>query len=147
MASLAGMNRSQPRVANVDVLRAVAALAVLVIHGYALGGRVAPIRAVYWYDVPLINLSSGVWLFFGISGYVITRPFVDRLVDGRPLPATVPYALRRGLRIFPLYWVALTAAIAIGGSAGTRGSSRSTIYCSTTSSPGARRRCSRRRGR
>jgi peptidoglycan/LPS O-acetylase OafA/YrhL len=108
------------RVSNVDVLRAGAALAVLAVHAYALSGRVAPVRAQYAYDVPLINLASGVWLFFGISGYVITRPFVERLVEGRPLPDAVPYALRRGLRIFPLYWVALTALIAIDGAAGTR---------------------------
>lgn len=110
----------RPRVGNVDVLRGAAALAVLCIHAYALGGRIAPIRAQFWYDVPLINLASGVWLFFGISGYVITRPFIDRLVSGRPLPDAVPYALRRGLRIFPLYWVALAALIAIDGTSGTK---------------------------
>ena len=108
------------RIGNVDILRAVAALAVLVIHAYALGGRVAPIKAQHWYDVPLITLASGVWLFFGISGYVISRPFVERLIGGRPLPRWGPYALRRGLRIFPLYWVALSLLIAIDGAAGTR---------------------------
>ncbi len=108
------------RVANVDVLRAVAALAVLVIHAYALGGRAAPVRAQYWYDVPLINLASGVWLFFAISGYVIARPFIDRLLSSESPPAIVPYALRRAFRIFPLYWVALTLVIALEGLGGTR---------------------------
>jgi peptidoglycan/LPS O-acetylase OafA/YrhL len=108
------------RVANVDVLRAFAALAVLAVHAYAMGGRAVPIKAVHWYDVPLINLSTGVWLFFGISGYVICRPFVDRLVTGRPLPDTVGYARRRALRIFPLYWIALTVLIAIEGAGGSR---------------------------
>jgi len=108
------------RVANVDVLRAIAALLVLGIHAYALGGRVAPIKAVHWYDVPLISMASGVWLFFAISGYVISRPFVDRLLRSQALPDWRPYALRRGLRIYPLYWIALTAFIAIAGTAGTR---------------------------
>ncbi len=113
--------RSRPRLGNLDVLRALAALSVLAIHAYGLGGRNAPIKAEYWYDVPLINLATGVWLFFAISGYVITRPFVDRLVAGAPPPATVPYALRRAARIFPLYWLALAALIAIdGGLVGTR---------------------------
>ncbi len=107
------------RVGNVDVLRAVAAFGVFVAHAYALGGRAAPIKAEYWYDVPLFAASSGVWLFFAISGYVIRRPFVDRLVAGRPLPELVPYALRRGFRIFPLYWVAVTAMIVINGLGGT----------------------------
>jgi len=108
------------RVANIDVLRALAAVLVLGIHAYALGGRVAPIKAVYWYDVPLIAMASGVWLFFVISGYVISRPFVDRLLSSAPLPALGPYALRRSLRIYPLYWIALTAFIVIEGTTGTR---------------------------
>jgi peptidoglycan/LPS O-acetylase OafA/YrhL len=108
------------RVGNVDVLRAVAAFGVLTAHAYALGGRAAPIQAEYWYDVPLYALSTGVWLFFAISGYVIGRPFVDRLIEGRPLPELAPYALRRGFRIFPLYWVAVTTVIVVDGLAGTQ---------------------------
>ncbi len=108
------------RLANVDALRAGAAVAVLVGHAYALGGRAAPIRAQYWYDVPLITLATGVWLFFAISGYVIGRPFIDRLVRGEPLPALGPYALRRVARIYPLYWIALTAVIVLDGGQGTR---------------------------
>lgn len=110
---------ARARVANVDVLRAIAALAVLAVHAYYLGGRDLPVKAQHAYDVPLITLTTGVWLFFGISGYVISRPFVERLISGEPLPATASYALRRGFRIFPLYWVALTALIAIQGDPGT----------------------------
>jgi peptidoglycan/LPS O-acetylase OafA/YrhL len=109
------------RVANVDVLRAVAALGVLAIHAYALGGRAVPVKAQHVYDVPLLTLATGVWLFFAISGYVIGRPFIDRLLDGRPLPAIRPYARRRAARILPLYWVAVTALIAIDGAPGTHG--------------------------
>ncbi len=100
------------RVANVDVLRAFAALGVLAIHAYALGGRNPPIRAQHAYDVPLITLATGVWLFFAVSGYVIGRPFVDRLLADRPLPGLGAYARRRAARIYPLYWIALTAVIA-----------------------------------
>ena len=107
------------RVGNVDVLRAVAALTVLAGHAYDLGGRPVPVKAQYWYDVPLITTATGVWLFFAISGYVISRPFVDRLVTGRPLPQLVPYALRRAFRIFPLYWICLTAVILVNGAANT----------------------------
>jgi peptidoglycan/LPS O-acetylase OafA/YrhL len=103
------------RVGNVDVLRAFAALGVLAGHAYSLGGRSVPIQAAQWYDVPLKTTATGVWLFFGISGYVISKPFVDRLLTGRRPPDLVPYALRRALRIFPLYWVALTAVIVLGG--------------------------------
>lgn len=107
--------RGARRVGNLDVLRALSAIGILLVHAYAIGGRAAPIKAQHWYDVPLIGLASGVWLFFAISGYLISKPFVDRLLSGRPLPALVPYVLRRMLRVYPLYWIALTAVIAIDG--------------------------------
>jgi peptidoglycan/LPS O-acetylase OafA/YrhL/SAM-dependent methyltransferase len=109
------------RLTNLDVLRALAALAVLAGHAYALGGRAAPIKAQFAYDVPLITLASGVWLFFAISGYVIGRPFIERLLRGEPPPSLTAYALRRAARIFPLYWLALSAEIVIAGGQGTRG--------------------------
>ncbi len=93
---------------------------MLVGHAYALGGRAIPIRAQRWYDVPLITLATGVWLFFAISGYVIARPFVDRLLTGRPLPSLRRYAIRRAARIYPLYWVALAAIVLLVGGQGTR---------------------------
>ncbi len=109
------------RVQNVDVLRAGAALAVLGVHAYALGGRAVPVKAQFVYDVPLITLATGVWLFFGISGYVISRPFIAALIDGGEMPRTGAYALRRAARIYPLYWVAVCAVIAIDGTTGTHG--------------------------
>jgi peptidoglycan/LPS O-acetylase OafA/YrhL len=116
----APVSGARRRLSNVDALRAVAALAVLVGHAYALGGRAVPIKAQYWYDVPLITLATGVWLFFAISGYVIGRPFVDALIGGSPLPSPRPYAVRRAARVYPLYWVALGAVIALDGGQGTR---------------------------
>ena len=112
---------SRRRLVNLDVLRAVAALAVLAAHAYALGGRSVPIRARHGYDVGLIALTTSVWLFFAISGYVIARPFIDRLIRGEPLPSLGRYARRRAARILPLYWVALTAEILIAGGQGTAG--------------------------
>jgi len=45
--------------------------------------------------------STGVWLFFGLSGYLLYRPFLLRQVD------LVGYGLKRGGRILPGYFVAL----------------------------------------
>ena len=127
-----------------DILRAAAALGVLVGHAYALGGRAIPVRAERWYDVPLLQTVTGVWLFFAISGYVISKPFVDRLLTGRPLPELVPYALRRALRIFPLYWIALLAVIALAGAGPMAGGiTRSTSRSCTISYPARRRPSSR----
>jgi peptidoglycan/LPS O-acetylase OafA/YrhL len=98
---------TQTRAPNLEPLRALAALAVLIGHAYALGGRAIPIQAEHWYDVPLIQTATGVWLFFVISGFVIARPFVAALVSGEPLPQLVPYTIRRIARIYPVYWIAL----------------------------------------
>src|SRR4051812_4886002 len=87
------------RVAALDCLRAVAAIGVLLGHAYSLGGRVAPLRAERWYDTLLHASTSGVWLFFVISGYIVSRPFVHALVHGDALPGSRIYFLKRGVRI------------------------------------------------
>ena len=108
------------RVGNLDVLRAVAAFGVLTAHAYSLGPRTLFLRADQLSDVLLLAAAAGVYLFFALSGYVIAKPFIDRLLTGRPLPDLVPYALRRAFRIFPLYWIALTAVIVVAGAGATR---------------------------
>lgn len=111
---------AQPaRLANLDVLRAVAALLVLVGHAYALGGRGLPIVPSHWYQAVLIQGTSGVWLFFVLSGYLVGGPFVRALVNGTALPATRGYAIKRALRIYPLYWVALVIVLVVVGGGAT----------------------------
>ena len=100
------------RSANLDVLRALAALSVLVAHAFALsthGGAAHP----RWADDAVALLSSGIWLFFALSGYLIAGPFLRALAGGTPPPAAGRYAMRRAARILPAYWVALAAAIAL----------------------------------
>jgi peptidoglycan/LPS O-acetylase OafA/YrhL len=108
------------RSGNLDILRGFAAVMVLLIHAYGLSGRAVPISSPEpaftsrWLSDALFFFgASGVWLFFVLSGYLITKPFVRSLVTGRPLPSTVGYSIRRAARIYPLYWVVLTATILI----------------------------------
>ena len=56
------------------------------------------------------QLQSGVQVFFVISGFVIARPFVVAVLDGRRCPSFRRYAGRRFIRIFPAYWFALIGA-------------------------------------
>jgi peptidoglycan/LPS O-acetylase OafA/YrhL len=87
---------------ELDGVRAIAALSVLVFHAvgfYARGsGADAAIRP--WVG----RMDVGVSIFFLLSGYLLYRPFVRGRV------AVGPYAWRRALRIVPAYWVALTVA-------------------------------------
>jgi peptidoglycan/LPS O-acetylase OafA/YrhL len=47
----------------------------------------------------------GVWLFFVLSGFLLTLPFVEHRLT---IPSLVHYAKRRVLRIFPMYYFVLT---------------------------------------
>ena len=103
--------RRPTRVQGLDPLRAVAALAILVGHGYALGGRGVPLSASSFTDSLLALTPTGVWMFFAISGFVIARPFIDALVNGSPMLGRRGYAFRRAFRIFPLYWACAAVVI------------------------------------
>jgi peptidoglycan/LPS O-acetylase OafA/YrhL len=90
------------RWASVDALRAIAALMVLASHAPSLGpGH----QAFLARELP--RLGVGVWIFFAASGYLIAGPFLRAVVEGRALPPTGRYAVRRAVRILPAYWLAL----------------------------------------
>jgi peptidoglycan/LPS O-acetylase OafA/YrhL len=57
------------------------------------------------------RLDVGVTIFFVISGFLLYRPYVVSHLGGRPALSLGAYWWRRALRIFPAYWLALTAAI------------------------------------
>jgi len=90
-----------------DGLRAIAALTVLVYH------------VCVTFDAPWLATENWSWItrfgnfgvsvFFLISGFLLYRPYVVAHFEGRPVPALLPFWRRRFLRIFPAYWVALSA--------------------------------------
>lgn len=108
------------RYQNLDGLRAYAALAVLVGHAYAMGPNRVPLASATLHGSLLASTTAGVWLFFALSGFVISRPYIRALVEGEPLPRWRRYATRRVTRIYPLYWAALTVAILTLGTSGGR---------------------------
>ena len=99
------MDTRSGRFPLVDSLRAVAALAVLFHHVGGFGGAFT-VPGLDWYA---LQFQAGVALFFCISGFLLYRPFVGARIAGRSLPHVGAYAWRRFLRIFPAYWVVLTA--------------------------------------
>ena len=93
----------RPRFPLFDSLRAIAALSIFGFH------VAASQHALNDPDVPWLGqLNVGVSIFFVISGFLLYRPFVARMVSGQPLPSIRGYAIRRALRIVPAYFVALT---------------------------------------
>jgi peptidoglycan/LPS O-acetylase OafA/YrhL len=57
----------------------------------------------------------GLFVFFALSGYLISRPFVRALVADAPVPNLARYARRRALRIVPAFWAILTIQLVAGG--------------------------------
>lgn len=99
--------------ANIQALRAVAALFVVVGHG--LRGDILP----QWLAAPVPWFAySGVDMFFVISGFIVSgaaeRSGALTVSRGRLVPA-VDFASRRVFRIFPLYWCVLALAIGLAG--------------------------------
>jgi len=90
------------RLASFDGLRAVAAFCVIGVHVAAFGRFSEP--AVQQFAA---QLQAGVQVFFVISGFLLSKPFVAALLDDRPFTRTGPYAQRRFFRLFPAYWAAL----------------------------------------
>ena len=95
----------------IDSVRAIAALSVLAYH-LAIHLRLVGEGGLSPYAV---QLNIGVAIFFVISGFLLYRPFATARAAGDPPPHTVPYAVRRVLRIVPAYWVALTVVAVVLG--------------------------------
>ena len=113
--SQAGELRSR----RIESLRAVAALAVLVGHVFAISLAFHGIFDGYKNRV-LLGGGLGVFLFFTLSGYLLYWPFVrhafgDRGIDLRR------YALNRALRILPLYWTVVAVLVALYPTGAARG--------------------------
>ncbi|GAA3534755.1 acyltransferase [Aeromicrobium panaciterrae] len=90
-------------------LRAVASVAVVVTHvAYWTGRYQTDTIGLFW-----ARLDSGVALFFALSGFLLFRPWISRLVDEAPYPATGRYAWNRILRIIPAYWIVVAFGLAL----------------------------------
>jgi peptidoglycan/LPS O-acetylase OafA/YrhL len=86
---------------QLDGLRAVAVMFVMAFHFIPGVDRFAPLGSI------------GVRLFFVLSGFLITRLLLD--ARGRPLgPALRAFYIRRGLRIFPVFYLVLALAALLG---------------------------------
>jgi len=85
---------------TIDACRGLAALLVYFSHtGTAL---VLPPFVLYG--------DSGVHLFFVLSGYLLYGPFARALLRSQPLPAVGSFYLRRWLRIWPPFAIALVVS-------------------------------------
>ena len=66
-------------------------------------------------DGVLMRLDVVFTLFFILSAFLLYRPMISHRMGGSPPPAVRVYAVRRFLRIYPAYWIALTVLALFGG--------------------------------
>jgi peptidoglycan/LPS O-acetylase OafA/YrhL len=91
------MGAKQGYIGEIDGLRCFAMTAVVAEHS-----KLLPIG---W---------AGVWLFFVISGFVVTKTLCERKpVDKRPVKIFGDFMARRVLRIWPIYFTYLWIGIAL----------------------------------
>lgn len=82
-------------------------------HGILLGGGPLPADSSIWLRLAGAG-STGVTLFFVLSGFLLTRPFIRALREGARVSIGHFY-LARFLRIVPLYYTAILVAWLVSG--------------------------------
>ncbi len=61
----------------------------------------------------LARLDVAVAMFFVLSGFLISRPFLAAMAARKPQPGLGTYLWKRSLRILPTYWIAVVAALTL----------------------------------
>lgn len=93
-----------------DSMRAIGALAVLTTHTAFWAGDYQRYGA--WGSF-LARLDVGVAIFFVLSGFLLSRPWLARARSGLPGPSVGRYFWKRFLRIVPAYVVVALACLAL----------------------------------
>ncbi len=117
-AAALGISRARTYFPELEALRGVAVLLVFAMHA---NGYLHPLLEPWSYDASPLSAfvrdgRTGVNVFFVLSGFLISLPFVQAARGGRPVEVR-EYLVRRALRILPLY--ASIVAIATVSTAAT----------------------------
>ena len=94
----------QTRIQDLDALRGLAAMAVVLFHFTTRYDDLYGHRTEPWFNVPWGHF--GVQLFFGISGFVIFMT-LDRT------RSLTDFAVSRASRLYPAYWTAILLTTAV----------------------------------
>jgi peptidoglycan/LPS O-acetylase OafA/YrhL len=113
------------RLAAGDGLRAIAVMFVLVFHAaiatllWKLGhgsvngeGTASQFKPIFGpFSPEFVNMRAGIYIFFVLSGYLLSRPFLAAYLLGTPAPSVSRYFRNRALRIIPAFWVVTTVYV------------------------------------
>lgn len=107
MSNKAGREKVPVELFGLQILRGFAATAVVASHILRISDTVAGRFSPYWLT---LSLSSGVDIFFVISGFIM---FYATFARGGPTIAPGEFMLRRVVRIYPFYWFCCLALMAL----------------------------------
>src|SRR3954447_2914815 len=91
-----------------DGMRGIAAVSVLVVHTWLFTNGFGGLQP----NLPnrfVVRLDAMVAIFFMLSAFLLYRPMIPRRGGGPAAPRVGDYLRRRLLRIYPAFWVVLTA--------------------------------------
>jgi len=94
---------------NIQLLRLLAAAAVMLFHSYVFTGNMGD-DPVFVATGTTDSSVIGVGCFFVLSGFLVTRSWLTR-------PALVAFAAARALRIYPALFVAVALSIGLAATA------------------------------
>jgi len=100
----------RPEFPILDTLRAVGALAVFTTHATFQGGEYLRHGVV---GTMFARLDIGVAIFFVLSGFLLSRPYIAGVAANVAAPGARRYYTKRFWRIFPLYIVTVVLALLV----------------------------------
>ena len=104
------LKATKRRFASLDGVRALAAYLVVMHHvSFAAGTTLHSKWGAF-----LTRMDVGVSIFFVLSGYLLFKPMVDSMLNGRPLVESRKFWRRRFWRIYPSYVFALIVMLIVG---------------------------------
>ena len=100
-------------------LRGFAAFWVFMYHAWVMAIQKPVTVRIGFLSVPLTPFFSGGWagvdLLFTLSGFLLTLPYAEAMVEQKKEPGLPGYFLRRVLRIFPAYYGQLAVLLLLAG--------------------------------
>jgi peptidoglycan/LPS O-acetylase OafA/YrhL len=109
------------RSARIESLRALAALAVVVSHIFGSAHNYGPYVYSSLLHRTLLGGGFAVWLFFGLTGYLLYSAFAKQHFANGGRVDYGRYAFNRVVRILPLYYAVVIVCLILVANGGTAG--------------------------
>jgi peptidoglycan/LPS O-acetylase OafA/YrhL len=98
-----------------DAFRFIGMTMVLLLHASFATRPWVEAHLPHWMASVFDRMDVGVAVFFVISGFLLFRPVMVRLLTGERQVRATTFFRRRWVRIFPGYWFALTVCVVFLG--------------------------------